>query len=97
MKQYDDLIRFLKENGALLNTIRPYLLLSFSDYQLYCKTTSADYPCVQQKFNELAFTYLSNDAWIQLFYQCIRVFYLVRVQKSMLKTVPNSAAQHQTI
>ena len=38
VKQYDDLLRYLKENGALLNTIRPEFLVNFQDYQLYCKS-----------------------------------------------------------
>ena len=29
LRQYENLIKYLKENGALLNTIRPYYLLSF--------------------------------------------------------------------
>jgi hypothetical protein len=30
--QYEELINFLKVNGAHLNTVRPEYLLSFSDY-----------------------------------------------------------------
>ena len=29
VKQYEDFLKYLKENGALLNSIRPYYLLSY--------------------------------------------------------------------
>jgi len=35
VKQYDDLIRHLKGDGALLNTIRPHYLLDYNDFSRY--------------------------------------------------------------
>lgn len=35
--QYEELINFLKVNGAHLNTVRPEYLLSISDYSKYLK------------------------------------------------------------
>ena len=36
-KQYDDTIRSLKQEGALLNHIRPEFLLAYNDYLIYIK------------------------------------------------------------
>jgi len=40
LKQYEEMINYLKENGALLNNIRPYFLLSFADYNNFLRSTS---------------------------------------------------------
>jgi hypothetical protein len=68
-KQYDDLIKTLKESGALLNTIRPEFLLKYSEYNFYVKNNPSQYlaPTVG-RLNESKFQYLSTDAWITLFY-----------------------------
>ena len=52
IKQYEDIIRFLKENGALLNTIRPWYLLSYSEYHMYLNQTMANFPNSNLKINE---------------------------------------------
>lgn len=39
--------------------------------------------------SEQNFTYISNDSWIQLFYQIIKVFYFSRINKSMVSSIPN--------
>ena len=38
LEQYQSLIYDLKEKNALLNTIRPYYLLSYQDFNSYKKT-----------------------------------------------------------
>lgn len=97
VKQYEEFLKFLKESGALLNSIRPHYLLSFQDYQCYLKYTQDDYKFVQMKQNDFGFTYLSNDAWVQLFYQMIKIFYLIRINKNMIKTVPNLPEDKKTL
>ena len=37
MKQYEELINFLKVNGAHLNTVRPEYLLNSNDYIKFLK------------------------------------------------------------
>lgn len=71
-KTYDDLIRGLKGDGALLNHMRPQFLLNFSDYHTYVKSLPpAENSHVAQaylKINPKIYTYLHYDAWITLFY-----------------------------
>ena len=40
--QYDELIRGLKTEGALLNHIRPEFLLSFGEYNNYIKSLTPE-------------------------------------------------------
>lgn len=87
-KQYSDLIRHLKEAGAMLNTIRPEFLLSQSELTTYYK----------KNYNNLAlphanrvssnhFKYLSLDAWSTLFYQILKVYYECRVTPRVFKAM----------
>lgn len=86
-KQYDDLIRSLKENGALLNTIRPEYLLKYQDFNNYTKSNPNVY--VQDaKLSEAKFNYLTLDAWITLFYQIIKIYYLTRVNYKAFRALP---------
>lgn len=74
LKQYEELIKYLKENGGLLNTIRPYYLLSYTDYIFFLKIQPCDYVNPNSsKISENRFSYVSHDAWITLFYQIMKV------------------------
>ena len=64
--QYEELVYYLKENGALLNNIRPHYLLQFQDFLCYIKSTSNEYMTNTIRVTESTFSYLSNDAWIQV-------------------------------
>ena len=69
LKNYGKLIKFLKGYGALLNTIRPENLISFSEYNGYMRTLEDD--SVDFKYlrlTERKYRYISYDAWITLFY-----------------------------
>jgi len=81
IEQYEELILFLKENGALLNSIRPYYLLSYAEYLNFVKTdASKDHVALNcLKIPEARFSYLQNESWAQLTNQIIKVFYLSRV------------------
>ena len=35
LTQYEQIIIYLKENGALLNSIRPHYLLAYNDFTYY--------------------------------------------------------------
>lgn len=71
-KQYDELIRSLKVEGALLNHSRPEYLLSYPDYLAWLKTLPKEkyenVPESQLRLNIKKFSYLNYDAWISLFY-----------------------------
>ena len=89
LKQYEELIKFLKENGAFLNTIRPYYLLSYVDYLLYVKLQNNENLHFSSiKLNETKFNYVSLDAWITLFYQIMKLFFLSRVNVKGIKNFP---------
>lgn len=95
-KQYDDLIRMLKENGALLNTIRPEYLLKYADFNSYIKGNPVQ-NCNIFKISEAKFNYLSTDAWITLFYQIIKIYYLTRVTVKAYKALPGVPAEKSQI
>jgi len=63
---YADILKYLKENGALLNSIRPYFLITFQDYHSYIKQNPQDFPFQQKRVNEAAFRLMSLDAWIHV-------------------------------
>lgn len=72
MSQYDELIRSLKIEGAMLNHIRPEYLLSYADYISFVKSLpesvlSTMSPSVV-RLPANRFMYLSIDAWVALFY-----------------------------
>jgi hypothetical protein len=76
LKQYTDLIKYLKENGALLNHIRPQYLLSFADHNSFVKTQTNDlFNPSTLKITELRYNYVSQDSWLTLFYQTLKVIF----------------------
>lgn len=79
MKQYEDFIKYMKENGALLNTIRPQYLLSFQDYTFFLKFQQSEFTSPTSKISENKFTYLSTDSWITLFYQIMKVIKKIKL------------------
>lgn len=67
MTQYEELINFLKINGAHLNTVRPEYLLSLSDYSKFLKINPKE-ENMKPKTLERIFPYLSMDSWMTVFY-----------------------------
>lgn len=97
-KQYDDLIRSLKENGALLNTIRPEYLLKSHEYNLYSKANAGSTLLPSMiKLSENKFAYLSTDAWITMFYQILRIYYLSRLTTRVFRNTLGMPAERPTI
>lgn len=98
LRQYEQLIEFLKKNGAFLSTIRPYYLLSFSEYNLYIK--NFPYTFVNSsvmRMSEQKFRYLSMDGWITLFYQVIKIYSLNKITLKSIKSLPNIPEEKKTI
>ncbi|KAL4498636.1 hypothetical protein ABPG72_019754 [Tetrahymena utriculariae] len=91
-KQYDELIRTLKVEGALLNHIRPEYLFSYNDYLFYLKTLpekkQQNLTPSALKMPALRFQYLSIEAWTSLIYQMIKIYYLSRINPKTFKSVP---------
>jgi len=97
-KQYDDFLRMLKENGALLNTIRPEYLLQSYDYNLYSKTNAGKSIVPNMiKLSEGKFAYLSTDSWITLFYQILKIYYLSRLSPKVFRNTPGMPADRPPI
>lgn len=90
LKQYDELIRYLKSIGGLLNTLRPQYLLSFSDYTSFLKLYPFEYSSnSQHRLKESRFNYISIDSWILLCYQILKLFLLNRINSKSVK-FPNT-------
>lgn len=94
MTQYEELINFLKVNGAHLNTVRPDYLLSFSDYNKYNQFTPGN---IKPKTLERIFPYLSTESWITLIYQVLKIYYLNRVTPKSFKNLPGMPASEATV
>lgn len=100
-KQYDDMIRVLKIEGALLNHIRPEYLLSYPDYLAWLKIQPKErFEYVPENLLRLTlqrFTYMSTDAWIVIFYQILKVYYLGRINSKMFKTIAGVVLERQVV
>lgn len=88
MKQYSDIITSLKEQGALLNHIRPEYLLGYQQLLFYMKSNEVDnaHP-ISSKLNENQYRYLSMYTWSILMDQILKIYYLERVTYQKLKKI----------
>ena len=87
LTQYEELINFLKVNGAHLNTVRPEYLLGKDEYNKFLKLYPKE-ENMKQKTIERIFPYLSMESWITLFYQVLRIYYLNRITPKNFKSLP---------
>ncbi|KAM3143753.1 Encoded by [Paramecium bursaria] len=92
LKMYDELIRMLKSEGALLNHIRPYHLLSFNDLNASFKLMSPEeldliHPNVL-KITQQRYNYISIDSWCSLFHQVLKIYMLSRINHKFFRTIP---------
>ncbi|EAR97253.2 flagellar associated protein (macronuclear) [Tetrahymena thermophila SB210] len=100
-KQYDEIIRYLKAEGALLNHIRPQYLLSYNDYHSYIKQLPKEqnsHVAPQYlKIHPKIYQYIHFDCWINLFYQIIKCYYLAKVNSKIIKNIPNALPEKLTL
>lgn len=96
MTQYEELINFLKVNGAHLNTVRPEYLLSIGDYSKYLKLNPRE-ENMKPKTIDRIFPYVSMDAWMTVFYQVLRIYYLNRVTGKSFKGLPGIPANEANV
>ncbi|CAD8092149.1 unnamed protein product [Paramecium primaurelia] len=92
LKQYDDFIRMLKSEGALLNHIRPYHLLSFSDLNAAFKLLPEEekeqvHPSVL-KITQQRYNYISIDSWCAVFHQILKIYGLQRINIKYYRQIP---------
>ena len=97
-EQYCQLIRFLQECGAMLNTVFPEYLLDFNLYKRYIALDKNRAIILDSKWDKskslpLQWKYYHRESWVLLVYQILKIFYLSRVNiKSLslaLKHLPN--------
>lgn len=96
LTQYEELINFLKINGAHLNTVRPEYLLHKDEYSKFLKMYPKE-ENMKQKTIERVFPYLSMESWITIFYQVLRIYFLNRVTPKNFKTLPGVPANESTV
>jgi hypothetical protein len=94
--QYEDLINYLKVNGAHLNTVRPEYLLSLSDYNKFLKMNPKE-ENMKPKTLERIWPYLAMESWLTMFYQVLKIYYLNRVTPKSFKNLPGMPPTETTI
>ncbi len=78
--KYEWLLTELTKYGAMLNTIRPEHLLSEDEYKRVCKKMK-----LSAGDASLRFSHFSDEAWVTLFYQVLKIFYLRRVNTASFR------------
>lgn len=96
IQQYEDLINYLKVNGAHLNTVRPEYLLSASDYNKFLRMNPKD-ENMKPKTLERVWPYLAMESWLTVFYQVLKIYYLNRVTPKSFKNLPGIAPNETQI
>ena len=80
VENYLQLLNFLKEHNAMLNTLRPQFLLSYNDLLKYnSKLNNSNLHSNFYKLSEKKFKVISLTNWILLFNQIIKIFYINRI------------------
>jgi hypothetical protein len=96
LKQYEALLHFLKQHGALLNTIRPEYLLSKADYIKYLKSTPLQLQLRPQQIDR-RWSYMSKDAWTVLIYQVFKIYGLSRINPKSFKSLPGIPSERAVV
>jgi len=96
LNQYEELINYLKINGAHLNTIRPEYLLQTTDYQKFLKINPKE-ENMKPKTVDRIFPYIAMESWITVFYQVLRIYYLNRITPKNFKVLPGVPATDSAV
>ena len=83
-EQYCQLIRFLQECGASLNTVFPEYLMDLNMYKKYISLDENRLKVLDPKWDKskslpLQWRYYHKESWVLLVYQILKIFYLSRV------------------
>jgi hypothetical protein len=77
---YSRLLVLLKENNALVNTVRPHFLLSHKELLAYFKGSMEIHICEEYyQVSESQYKLLSIQSWSTLFLQSIKIFCVSRI------------------
>ena len=105
-EQYCQLIRFLQECGAALNTVFPEYLLDFNLYKRYISLDPNRQKVLDPKWEKshntaLQHRYYHKESWVLLVYQILKIFYLARVNNKsyqlVIKHLPDDIIKRNTI
>jgi len=89
--QFQEIIRNLQMEGALLNTVVPEFLMDFKHYYKYIQNHPETDRLLQTNWQsnkkrlKRAWAYLNKEMWITLIYQILKIYYLSRVNLNSLK------------
>eukprot|EP00931_Biecheleriopsis_adriatica_P036216 TRINITY_DN2086_c0_g1_i7.p1 TRINITY_DN2086_c0_g1~~TRINITY_DN2086_c0_g1_i7.p1 ORF type:complete len:2928 (-),score=554.29 TRINITY_DN2086_c0_g1_i7:9-8792(-) len=89
MQQYESLLNFLKQHGALLSSVRPEHFLSFDQFLRYQQ--SLNIGVTQRQVNKMFFP-KSMEAWLTCILQTVKVFLLNRITMKAFKSLPGMTA-----
>lgn len=95
-KQYEEVIEYLKKNGAMLNSIRAEFLLSQNDFARYLKSTPLELQ-LRPKQIQHRWPYLSMDSWTTIVYQVVKLYGLNRVTSKNFKLLPGMNPEEAAI
>jgi len=84
-QQYEQLLTFLKQHGALLSSIRPEHFLSHEQFLRYMQSET---PGITRRQVEKMFFVKSMEAWFTGILQTIKIFLLFRVTPKSFKALP---------
>lgn len=97
---YDEILKLLKDLGALLACVRPELLLNFDYYQIYMqlqKVKNQDPPRIFIS-DEEEYYRLSKQCWLDVLLQTYKVMVLYRLmfcEKKVYKAVDTTSSAHE--
>lgn len=91
-QQYFDLIYFLQQQGAYLNTVFPEYLLDFTFFKKYLMNDPNTAKILEPNWDKnkrliAQYQYIHKESWVLLIYQILKIYYLSRINS---KTFPNS-------
>eukprot|EP00002_Diphylleia_rotans_P025649 TRINITY_DN5079_c0_g1_i5.p1 TRINITY_DN5079_c0_g1~~TRINITY_DN5079_c0_g1_i5.p1 ORF type:complete len:2913 (-),score=444.38 TRINITY_DN5079_c0_g1_i5:284-9022(-) len=94
-QQYQELISFLKQHGALLNHVRPEYLLRPDEFYKHLVATNANFThrSLTERMHDMRhieqwFNNLSTEAWVTIIFQIIKIFVLSRVTAKSCRSLP---------
>ncbi|CAJ1445026.1 unnamed protein product [Effrenium voratum] len=85
MQQYEVLLNFLKQHGALLSSLRPEHFLSHENYLQYQQSMNVG---ITRRQVDKMFFPKSMEAWMTSMLQTVKIFLLNRITHKAFKTLP---------
>jgi len=86
--QYEQLLNYVKQHGGLLSCTRPEHFLSQEHYVRYMSSQ----PQAMGR-RQIEKSYKSNEAWLNLILQTIKIFLLNRITPKAFKTLPGMSTE----